>query len=150
MNPLSCVLSFPAAPSTGITAHGWQRELLGSRPSNPTSNEAFGYGPGVDPTNCLTWTGTCRVCGAIKKNGCGLFCSNIYLWRGNFHPCGMCGAEAVSSSLQPTHAPHSKARQKRHAMESPETPEFRTARDGNHLMGVPFECDLCHFRNVSL
>jgi hypothetical protein len=20
-------------------------------------------------------------------------------------------------------------------------------RDGDHLMGVPFECDLCHFRN---
>ncbi|KAL3777809.1 hypothetical protein ACHAW5_001787 [Stephanodiscus triporus] len=26
---------------------------------------------------------------------------------------------------------------------------YRSARDGDHLMGVPFECDLCSFRNVS-
>ncbi len=26
---------------------------------------------------------------------------------------------------------------------------YRCGRDGDHLMGVPFECDLCSFRNVS-
>jgi hypothetical protein len=35
-------------------------------------------------------------------------------------------------------------------METLENPEFKCGRDGDHLMGVPFECDLCHFRNVSL
>ena len=25
---------------------------------------------------------------------------------------------------------------------------FRTGRNGDHLMGIPFKCDLCHFRNV--
>ena len=25
---------------------------------------------------------------------------------------------------------------------------YQTGRDGDHLMGIPFECDLCHFRNV--
>jgi hypothetical protein len=27
--------------------------------------------------------------------------------------------------------------------------EFRRERDGAHLMGVPFECELCHFQNVA-
>ncbi|KAL7502109.1 hypothetical protein ACHAWX_000458 [Stephanocyclus meneghinianus] len=27
--------------------------------------------------------------------------------------------------------------------------KFRAARDGDHLMGTPFECDLCHFRNLA-
>lgn len=27
--------------------------------------------------------------------------------------------------------------------------DHRRGRDGDHLMGVPFQCDLCHFRNVS-
>lgn len=26
--------------------------------------------------------------------------------------------------------------------------DYRLARNGDHLMGIPFECDLCHFRNV--
>ena len=26
---------------------------------------------------------------------------------------------------------------------------FRTGRDGDHLMGIPFKCDLCHFRSVN-
>ena len=27
---------------------------------------------------------------------------------------------------------------------------FRHGRNGDHLMGVPFECDICHFRNCNL
>ena len=26
---------------------------------------------------------------------------------------------------------------------------FRQGRNGDHLMGIPFQCDLCHFRNVA-
>jgi hypothetical protein len=26
---------------------------------------------------------------------------------------------------------------------------YRRGRDGDHLMGVPFECDLCHFCNLT-
>ena len=26
---------------------------------------------------------------------------------------------------------------------------YRCARNGYHLMGVPFSCDLCHFRNLN-
>ena len=28
--------------------------------------------------------------------------------------------------------------------------KFKCGRDGDHLMGIPFECDLCHFRNLNL
>ena len=26
---------------------------------------------------------------------------------------------------------------------------FRRGRNGDHVLGIPFECDLCHFRNVA-
>ena len=26
---------------------------------------------------------------------------------------------------------------------------FRCGMNGDHLMGIPFECDLCHFRNLN-
>lgn len=26
---------------------------------------------------------------------------------------------------------------------------YRCARDGDYLMGMPFECDLCHFHNLN-
>ena len=26
---------------------------------------------------------------------------------------------------------------------------YRCARNGDHLMKVPFECDMCHFRNMN-
>ena len=25
---------------------------------------------------------------------------------------------------------------------------YQKGRDGDHLMGIPFECDLCHYRNI--
>jgi len=34
-------------------------------------------------------------------------------------------------------------------MEGEEDLEFRSARDGDHLMGIPFECNLCHFWNMA-
>ena len=33
--------------------------------------------------------------------------------------------------------------------EKDDTRRFRQGRDGDHLMGIPFECDLCSFRNVA-
>mmetsp|Transcript_35888 Transcript_35888/g.85574 ORF Transcript_35888/g.85574 Transcript_35888/m.85574 type:complete len:423 (+) Transcript_35888:1865-3133(+) len=27
---------------------------------------------------------------------------------------------------------------------------YRSGRNGDHIMGIPFECDLCHFRNMTL
>ncbi|KAL7468881.1 hypothetical protein ACHAXS_009127 [Conticribra weissflogii] len=33
--------------------------------------------------------------------------------------------------------------------EAEDAVRFRVGRDGDHLMGAPFECDLCHFRNVA-
>ncbi len=34
-------------------------------------------------------------------------------------------------------------------METETARDHRRGQNGDHLMGVPFECDLCHFRNVT-
>ena len=34
-------------------------------------------------------------------------------------------------------------------LEETDLERHRHGRDGDHLMGVPFECDLCHFRNMN-
>ena len=32
---------------------------------------------------------------------------------------------------------------------TPDEKAFKQGRNGDHLMGIPFECDLCHFRNIT-
>ena len=34
-------------------------------------------------------------------------------------------------------------------VEDTEGQRYRHARNGDHIMGVPFECELCHFRNMN-
>ena len=34
-------------------------------------------------------------------------------------------------------------------LEETDLERHRHGRNGDHLMGVPFECDLCHFRNMN-
>ena len=34
-------------------------------------------------------------------------------------------------------------------MDAQDNERYRVGRDGDHLAGVPFECDLCHFRNMN-
>ena len=34
-------------------------------------------------------------------------------------------------------------------MDSGDDNLYRAGRNGDHLMGVPFECDMCHFRNMN-
>jgi hypothetical protein len=36
-----------------------------------------------DPENYMSWGGMCRVCGKARKNGFGLFCTNLFLSRGS-------------------------------------------------------------------
>ena len=33
-------------------------------------------------------------------------------------------------------------------MDSQDKDRYQRGRNGDHLMGVPFECNLCHFRNM--
>ena len=106
-------------------------------------------------TNYMTWKGSCQVCGALRKNGAGLFCANFLLARGPFPPCnnvwcGKCYQPATDSPfpIQPFLRDEDDEESDVVA-EDVKRHDHRRGRDGDHLMGVPFQCDLCHFRNVS-
>jgi hypothetical protein len=103
----------------------------------------------------MSWTGSCVKCGKIQRAGHGLFCSNILLGRGISPPCrnvwcGECYWEASNNQFLRLDFTGESANATNLEIESPTTTSrYRCARDGDHLMGVPFECDLCSFCNVS-
>ena len=101
--------------------------------------------------NFMTWKGSCRVCGRLRSNGAGIFCSNFLLSRGGFRPCmnvwcGGCYRRGVND-----HFPIQGPPEEEDGLEVDpvEAGRYRKGRDGDHLMGIPFECDLCHFRNLT-
>jgi hypothetical protein len=99
----------------------------------------------------MTWTGHCLECSTIWKQGHGLFCGNFLLARGSYPPCGSvwCGKCYKESRID--HFPRLDDNQNGSDLEVDAAytqNRYRCGRDGDHLMGVPFECDLCSFRNV--
>jgi hypothetical protein len=115
-------------------------------------NEGFAFGPRADPKNCLTWKGMCKACGKIRKNGSGLFCSNFSRKREVSPPCVnvWCGGCYHQAPEDPFHILEIECRdQDEMPFENIADDEFRSGRDGDHLMGTPFEWDLCHFQNLA-
>jgi hypothetical protein len=104
--------------------------------------------------NFMSWTGTCVKCGKIQRGGQGLFCSNFLLGRATFPPCrnvwcGECYREASGDCfLRLDDNGEGSDATDLEIEVSPTLNRYRCGRDGDHLMGVPFECDLCSFRNV--
>ena len=104
--------------------------------------------------NFMSWTGACVKCGKMRRGGHGLFCSNFLLGRAISPPCrnvwcGECYREA-SDDRFPRLDDNGEG-QNATDLEievSPTLNRYRCGRNGDHLMGVPFECDLCSFRNV--
>lgn len=98
----------------------------------------------------LSWTAACRKCGKILRNGVGLFCSNFLMSRGSFHPCGNAWCGECYTSFPTDPFPQQSLPEEEEGIESDpaEVGAYQRARNGDHLMGVPFECDLCHFRNI--
>jgi hypothetical protein len=94
------------------------------------------------------------VCGKIRKGGHGLFCSNFLLGQAPFPPCRnvwcrRCYREASNNRFPRLDNNGDTANASNLEIEaSPPLGRYRCGRDGNYLMGVPFECDLCSFRNV--
>ena len=99
----------------------------------------------------MTWKGSCRVCGKLRKNGSGLFCVNFLTTRGSFPPCSnvWCGKCYRTGEEDPF--PVREIMEEGMDLElDPVDPDlYRRGRDGDHLMGVPVECDICHFRNLT-
>jgi hypothetical protein len=104
--------------------------------------------------NFMSWTGTCVKCGKMQRAGHGLFCSNFLLWQATFSPCrnvwyGECYQEA-SNDCFPRLDDNGEG-QNATDLEievSPTLNRYRCGRNRDHLMEVPFECDLYSFRNV--
>jgi hypothetical protein len=101
----------------------------------------------------MSWMGACNACGKMRRVGHRLFCSNYLLGRGGFRPCrnvwcGACYREAASNPF-PRLDKNKDANGSDLDLDTPKTYNcYRCGRNGDHLMGVPFECDLCSFRNV--
>jgi len=115
-------------------------------------DEAFIFGEMADPKNCLTWRGMFRACGKVGKNGSGLFCSNLYRKRDIFPPCGnvWCGPCYRLAPQDPFPILENKGGDwDEMPFEITTVDEFHLARDGDHMMGTPVECDLCHFQNLA-
>jgi hypothetical protein len=103
--------------------------------------------------NFMSWMGMCVKCGKMWRAGHGLFCSNFLLGRETFPPCrnvwcGECYREASNDRFLrlDDHGEVLNATDLEIEVSSTLN-RYRFGRNGNHLMGVPFECDLCSFRN---
>jgi hypothetical protein len=90
----------------------------------------------------------------MHQAGHGLFCSNYWLGREGFHPCrnvwcGECYQEAISNPF-PTLDNSKEANCSDLDLATTESNQrYRCGRNGDHLMEVPFKCNLCSLRNVT-
>ncbi len=101
--------------------------------------------------NYMSWAGHCRECLTIWKRGHRLFCGNFLLPRGNYPPCrsvrcGTCYKESPNNNFP--RLDHQQSGSDLEVDLAYMQGRYRCARNGDHLMGVPFECDLCLFCNV--
>ena len=105
--------------------------------------------------NFMTWRGSCLVCGKVRRHGAGIFCGNFLRSRGPFPPClavwcGGCYQQHPQDPFPVQKAGAGEDEEEDLVTEENLANRFRHGRNGDHLMGVPFECDLCHFRNCNL
>ncbi len=102
----------------------------------------------------MSWTGTCVKCGKMRRAGHDLFCSNFLLGQATFPPCrnvwcGECYQEANNDHF--LRLDDNGEGQNATDLEievSPTLNRYRWGRNRDHLIRVPFKCDLCSFRNV--
>jgi hypothetical protein len=103
------------------------------------------------PRNSTVWNGSCRDCKKLILKARGVFCANFYTARGKFPVCRMDWCDSCYRDLdpgtfvvkQPVDAEDNVQ------MASPEdVKRSRCALVGDHWM-VVFQCDLCHFRNIT-
>jgi hypothetical protein len=101
--------------------------------------------------NYMSWTGHCKECSAIRKWVHRLFCGNFFLAWGNYPPCravwcGKCYQELINNNF-PRLDHHQSGSDLEVDLVYTQN-QYQSGRDGDHLMGVSFKCNLCSFRNV--
>jgi hypothetical protein len=149
-------LSYPFFTSLDRQDRGWSKELPRGRELNRHFEEVLRVnqeGP-MTQSDFMSWAGSCVKCGKIQRAGHGLFCSTFLLGRGISPPCRNvwcreCYREASNNWFLRLNNTRESENTTDLEIESPSAASrYRCTRDGDHLMGVPFECDLCSFRNV--
>jgi hypothetical protein len=89
------------------------------------------------------------VCKQLIVDGAGVFCANYSSSRGTWNPCKRVWCGPCYIPLDNKEFPVARAvDEDGMEMEDPRD-EFRfmQARNGDNLI-TPFQCDLCHFRNL--
>ena len=102
--------------------------------------------------NYMSWTGHCQECSKIRRRGHGLFCRNYLLPWGNYPLCRSVWCSKCYRESPNNHFPRMDHHQSGSDLEVDTAytqNQYRWGRNGDHLMGVPFECDLCSFQNVA-
>jgi hypothetical protein len=88
-------------------------------------------------------------CRRHLRSADGIFCGNFFARRGNFAPCEGAWCGPCFKPLGVRNFPIRKKLDEDGELleEEDEDIQFKQGRAGDHLM-VPFQCELCHFRNV--
>lgn len=91
------------------------------------------------------------MCGKTRKNGSGIFCANFCTHKESFPPCAnvWCGSCYRTGEHDPFPVQETLEEDMDLELDPTDQGEYRQGRDGDHLMGIPFECDVCHFRNLT-
>ena len=95
--------------------------------------------------NYMSWRGHCLECSTIRKGGHGLFCGNFLLAREGYPPCESVWCGKCYKESRNDHFPRLDDNQNSSDLEVDSAytqNRYRCGRNGDHLMGVPFECDL--------
>ena len=142
---------FRTLPTTGDP--GWQQGLRKSKSWYENWNSGSNTLRTQGTRDFLSWMGPCVVCGKTRRGGVGIFCRNFCVGREGFPPCMnvWCGGCFKQSPTDPF--PRQEGGDPEDESEvltdNRDKDRYKMGRDGDHLLGVPFECDLCHFRNMN-
>jgi hypothetical protein len=89
-------------------------------------------------------------CRRFLQADAGIFCANYYAKRGGFAPClgSWCGPCFTTLGVR-KFSIRRKIDDDGEIIEDDDDMRFKCGRPGDHLM-VPFQCEVCHFRNIML
>lgn len=98
----------------------------------------------------VPWVGPCVVCGIVQDQMLGIFCANFATCRAPWPACHQlwCGPCYTPHPLDKfyQHRPWDEAGFEWGPKE--DASSLQSTRPGDHLL-VPFQCDLCSFRNLT-
>ena len=97
--------------------------------------------------------GPCVVRGKARQGGVGIFCRTFCVGREGFPQCMNVWCEGCFGDSPTDLFPRQQGVDTEDKIEvltdNRDRDRYRRGRKGDHSMGVPFECDLCHFRSTN-